>query len=198
MRHESLMLQLGTPAPDFTLSDGDGVSCSLRDVFGEKGLLVAFISNHCPFVLHLLPGLLEFAREYQQKGLGVVAVSSNDSVQHPEDGPDAMVDFGRKNGFTFPYLYDEDQSVADAYRAVCTPDFFLFNEQYELVYCGQFDDSRPFTEHSQGPRTQLPVTGESLRSAVDAMIAGTPLPALQYPSNGCSIKWKPGREPGWW
>ena len=197
MRFESLAVELGMPAPDFSLPATDGGLHTLRDVAGEKATLVAFICNHCPFVLHIVDGFVEFAREYQDKGVGVVAVSSNDVEAHPEDGPEQMAAFAKEHGFTFPYLYDKEQEVAKAFKAVCTPDFFLYDANLELAYCGQFDGSRPRTEHSKGERTRLPVTGKDLRAAVDAVIAGRPVPEPQRPSNGCSMKWKAGNEPEW-
>jgi hypothetical protein len=148
-------------------------------------------------VLHIVDGFAEFAREYRAQGLGVVAISSNDVEAYPEDSPDHMAVFAREHGFTFPYLYDEAQQAAIAFKAVCTPDFFLYDSNLQLAYCGQFDSSRPRTEHSRGPRTELPVTGEDLRAAADAVIAGRPVPVAQFPSNGCSMKWKPGNEPEW-
>ena len=197
MRFESLAIELGTPAPEFSLSSPDGITCTLADVAGDKATLVAFICNHCPFVLHVIDGFVGFAREYQDKGLGVVAISSNDVEAHPEDGPEQMAAFAREHGFTFPYLYDESQEAAKAFKAVCTPDFFLYDGDLKLAYCGQLDSSRPRTEHSNGERTCLPVTGEDLRAAADAVIAGRPAPQPQRPSNGCSMKWKAGNEPEW-
>lgn len=197
MKFESLAIELGTTAPDFSLTGIDGKTYTLSDVAGEKGTLVTFICNHCPFVLHIVAGFAAFAREYQDKGLGIVAISSNDVDAFPEDSPEHMAEFAKQHGFTFPYLYDATQEVAIAYKAVCTPDFFLYDKDLKLAYCGQFDNSRPRTEHSKGPRTEIPVTGENLRAAADAVIAGKPIPGPQYPSNGCSMKWKEGNEPEW-
>jgi peroxiredoxin len=197
MRFESLAIELGTSAPDVSLPGIDGKTYSLADVAGENGTLVAFICNHCPFVLHIIDGFAGFAREYQARGIGVVAISSNDVETYPDDSPEHMAEFARQHGFTFPYLYDESQEAAIAFKAVCTPDFFLYDKDLRLAYCGQFDNSRPRTEHSTGPRTELPVTGEDLRAAADAMIAGKPVPEPQRPSNGCSMKWKAGNEPVW-
>lgn len=197
MRFESLAIELGTPAPGFTLPGTDGKTHTLNDVAADKATLVAFICNHCPFVLHIIDGFVDFAREYQERGIGVVAISSNDVESFPEDSPEHMAAFAREHGFTFPYLYDETQDVAIAYKAVCTPDFFLYDSDLKLAYCGQFDNSRPKTAHSQGPRTELPVTGDSLRAAADALLAGRPIPSPQIPSNGCSLKWKDGKEPEW-
>ncbi|HZM01205.1 MAG TPA: thioredoxin family protein [Planctomycetota bacterium] len=183
------LLDLGASAPDFALPDTEGRVRSPRELRGEQGLLVAFICNHCPFVRHIRAGLAAFGREYAARGLGLVAISSNDVESHPEDGPLPMREERRLAGYGFPYLYDESQSVARAYRAACTPDFFLFDRELRLAYRGQFDDSRPGLE--------LPVTGADLRAAADALLAGRPVPAVQKPSLGCNIKWKPGREPAW-
>jgi thiol-disulfide isomerase/thioredoxin len=184
----STMLPLGTQAPDFSLINvADGKTVSLQDFEGKPGLLVMFLCNHCPFVKHLQPALAQFGREYQAKGLGIVAISSNDVATHPEDGPDKMKLEAQAAGYTFPYLFDETQDVAKAYRAACTPDFFLFDKHRALVYRGQFDDSRP--------GNGKPITGADLRAAVDLVLAGKPVPPEQKPSIGCNIKWKPGREP---
>lgn len=183
----STMLPLGTKAPDFSLPNVDGKTVSLKDVAGGKGLLVMFICNHCPFVKHLRSALAEFGREYQAKGLKIVAISSNDVDSHPEDSPEKMVAEAKSAGYTFPYLYDESQSVAQAYKAACTPDFFLFNGDLALVYRGQFDDSRP--------GNGKPITGADLRAAADVALAGKPPLIVQKPSIGCNIKWKAGREP---
>jgi peroxiredoxin len=197
MRFESLSIEIGTPAPDFSLPGSDGKRYRLADVTGPRGTLVAFLCNHCPFVLHILDEFVAFAAEYQARGLGVVAISSNDVTAFPEDGPEQMTALAAERGFTFPYLYDEHQQAAIAYKAVCTPDFFLYDASGKLAYCGQFDSSRPKTEHSRGPRTEIPVTGESLRAAADAVLANRPVPSPQFPSNGCSMKWKEGNEPEW-
>jgi peroxiredoxin len=183
----STMLPLGTRAPDFSLPNVDGKTVSLKDVSGGKGLLVMFICNHCPFVKHLRSALAEFGQEYQAKGLKIVAISSNDVDSHPEDSPEKMVAESKSAGYTFPYLYDESQSVAQAYKAACTPDFFLFNGDLALVYRGQFDDSRP--------GNGKPITGSDLRAAADVVLAGKPPLIVQKPSIGCNIKWKAGREP---
>jgi peroxiredoxin len=183
----STMLPLGTKAPDFSLPNVDGKIVSLKDVSGGKGLLVMFICNHCPFVKHLQSALAAFGKEYQAKGLKIVAISSNDVESHPEDSPEKMVQEAKSAGYTFPYLYDESQSVAQAYKAACTPDFFLFNGDLALVYRGQFDDSRP--------GNGKPITGADLRAAADVLLAGKPPLIVQKPSIGCNIKWKTGREP---
>jgi peroxiredoxin len=182
------MLPLGTRAPEFSLTNvADGKKVSLADYAGKPGLLVMFICNHCPFVKHLQAGLAQFGKDYQAKGLGIVALSSNDVATHPDDSPDKMKAEAKAAGYPFPYLYDETQEVAEAYKAACTPDFFLFDKHQALVYRGQFDDSRPGNGR--------PVTGADLRAAADLVLAGKPVPAEQRPSIGCNIKWKPGREP---
>ncbi len=183
----STMPPLGMKAPDFTLPDASGKEHSLSDFEGSKGLLVAFICAHCPFVVHIRREFGAFGREYQEKGLGVVAIVSNDLVRHPQDGPEGMERESEEGGYTFPYLIDETQEVAKAYRAACTPDLFLFDGEMKLVYRGQFDESRP--------GNGLPVTGEELRAAADAVLAGDPVPEDQRSSIGCNIKWKPGNAP---
>jgi peroxiredoxin len=188
-RTNSTMLELGTLAPDFQLPDFDGHTYALRDFAAAPALLVAFVCNHCPFVRHIRAGFAAFAREYGSKGLAVVFINSNDLSAYPQDGPDAMREESRELGYTFPYLLDSDQSVAKAYRAACTPDFFLFDARRRLAYRGQFDGSRP------GSAT--PVTGADLRAAVDAVLAGHQPDDDQRPSVGCNIKWKPGNAPGY-
>src|SRR5262245_1167570 len=187
---ESRMLALGTPAPRFTLPDAAGKRYSIDDFSASRALLVAFVCNHCPYVLHILDGFVRYAREYGGKGLGVIAVSVNDVQAYPQDGPLEMGRLAAERGFTFPYVFDESQGTAKAYEAVCTPDFFLFDQARRLVYRGQFDASRP--------RNSVPVTGADLRAATDAVLSGAPLSSAQTPSAGCSIKWKPGNEPDWW
>jgi len=183
----STMLPLGSAAPDFALPNVDGKTFSLSDVPAGKPLLVMFICNHCPFVLHLREALASFSAEYQEKGLAVVAISSNDVSTHPADSPEKMVEMARESQWNFPYLYDESQEVAKAYKAACTPDFFLFDQQHKLVYRGQFDDSRP----SNG----VAVTGTDLRAACDAVLGTGSIPEQQRPSIGCNIKWKAGSAP---
>src|SRR5262245_51352943 len=183
----STMLALGTPAPNFTLPDTSGRPVSLADFKTTPALPVAFICNHCPYVKHLRTGFAKLARDYQQRGVGIVAISSNDVANYPADSPAKMAEEARSAGYTFPYLYDESQAVAKAYHAACTPDFFLFDGKQRLVYRGQFDDSRP--------GNAVPVTGKDLRAALDAALAGQAPSALQKPSIGCNIKWKPGNEP---
>ena len=185
----STMLPLGTPAPDFSLWNVDGKTVSLADFQQSPALLVMFLCNHCPFVKHLAEGLARFARDYQPKGLAIVAINSNDTQSYPEDSPERMVEEVAARGYTFAYLHDETQEVAKAYRAACTPDFFLFDQQHKLVYRGQFDASRP------GSGT--PVTGADLRRAANAVLAGQPLRFDQRPSIGCNIKWKSGNEPNY-
>ena len=178
----STMLDLGTPVPAFSLpAAGDGGTVSLSDYSG-KPLLVMFICNHCPFVKHLRSALAEFGEEYQSKGLAIVAISSNDADAYPDDGFEKMAAEKADAGYTFPYLYDEDQSVAKAYRAACTPDFFLFNGEHQLAYRGQFDDSRPGND--------LPIDGGDLRRAATEVLAGSPVSPDQKPAIGCNIKWK--------
>lgn len=187
VRTLSTMLELGTRMPEFNLPNLDGEMVGPQDFGGRPALLVMFICNHCPFVKHIQRGLAQFCKEYQKKGLGVLAVNSNDVRNHPDDSPVKMREEAAAAGYTFPYLYDETQEVATAFRAACTPDFFLFDKEGKLAYRGQFDDSRP--------ENGVPVTGEDLRKAVDAVLAGRPVTGDQKPSIGCNIKWKPGNEP---
>ncbi len=181
----STMLELGTQAPDFALPNIDGSTVALRDFSGQP-LLVIFMCNHCPFVIHLRTPLAEFTSEYMT-GLGIVGISSNDVANYPQDGPEEMVKEAADAGYAFPYLYDETQEVAMAYRAACTPDFFLFDADHRLVYRGQFDSSRPSLD--------VAVTGADLRAACDAVLAGQPQAEEQKPSIGCNIKWKEGHAP---
>jgi peroxiredoxin len=178
----SAMVPLGTAAPDFRLPDPTGTLVSLGDFEGTPALLVVFMCNHCPFVKHIRAGLAEFARDYQDRGLAMVGINSNDVANYPEDTPAKMADELRSAGYVFPYLYDETQAVAKAYHAACTPDFFLYNHDRRLVYRGQFDDSRPSNDG--------PVTGADLRAAVDALLGGGVVTTDQRPSIGCNIKWK--------
>lgn len=186
-RTSSTMLSLGTKAPDFSLVSVDGRTVSLTDFTGAPALLVMFICNHCPFVKHLADALAQFASEYMGKGVAVIGINSNDAANFPADSPEQMVGEAESRGYQFPYLYDETQEVAKAYRAACTPDFFLFDRDRQLVYRGQFDDSRP--------DSGIPITGKDLRAAVDAVLAGKKPSEDQRPSIGCNIKWKPGKEP---
>jgi thiol-disulfide isomerase/thioredoxin len=182
-RTESAMLALGTSAPDFVLTDViTGRRVSMQAVSGSKGLLVMFICRHCPFVKHLERALAQLGHDYGDSGIGIVAISSNDAANYPDDAPESLAEQARLLGFNFPYLYDETQDVARAYDATCTPDFFLFDGGPKLVYRGQFDDSRP--------GSSVPVMGKDLRAALDALIAGEPINPEQRPSLGCNIKWK--------
>ena len=183
----STMLPLGTAAPSFCLPDPAGRLVASDDLGGSPALLVMFLSNHCPYVKHVAEEVVRLAAEYQARGVTVVAIASNDVVQHPDDGPAAMAEVAAAMGATFPYLYDETQDAAKAYRAACTPDFFLFDADRRLVYRGQLDGARP--------GNGVPVTGRDVRAALDAVLAGTQVPEPQLPSLGCNIKWKPGHEP---
>lgn len=178
----SVMVALGTKAPQFGLPDPHGKVHSLADFKNAPVLLVAFICNHCPFVKHIRKKFSELAKDYESRGVAVVAISSNDAETYPEDGPAKMADEIKTAGYTFPYLYDESQAVARAYQAACTPDFFVFDRERKLVYRGQFDDSRP--------NNGRPVTGKDLSAALDAVLAAKPVSAEQRPSIGCNIKWK--------
>jgi peroxiredoxin len=178
----STMLPLGTQAPHFELPDPHGKRISSDDFRSAPELLVAFICNHCPYVKHIRSSFAALAKEYQARGVAVVAISSNDVESFPEDAPEKMAEEIVQAGYTFPYLYDESQEVAKAYHAACTPDFFLFDRDHRLVYRGQFDGSRP--------KNGLPVTGADLRAALDAVLGGRPIPGDQKPSVGCNIKWK--------
>jgi len=182
----STMLPLGTTAPDFSLPNVDGLMVS-RAQFSGKPLCVVFMCNHCPFVIHIRSALAVFANEYQTRGLAIVGISSNDAGLYPQDGPEAMQAEARKAGYTFPYLFDESQAVAIAYKAACTPDIFLFDADHSLVYRGQFDSSRPGNGQ--------PVTGTDLRAACDTVLAGGEIIGEQRPSIGCNIKWRSGAEP---
>jgi peroxiredoxin len=184
------MLELGSRAPDFALENAiNGRRVSLRDFEDSPALLVMFICNHCPYVQHIRSELGRLARDYAPLGLAVAAINSNSLETHPQDGPDAMKELAVAEGWEFPYLFDETQSVAKVYKAACTPDFFLFDGDRRLVYRGQFDDSRP--------GNAIPVTGADLRAAIDAVLAGQPVSSDQKPSMGCNIKWTPGNEPGY-
>lgn len=185
----STMLDLGTPLPSFSLPDFNGRTVSSADVKGSKALVVAFICKHCPFVKHIRQEFSRFAREYEAKGLQVVAIASNDITAFPEDGPEGMKQEAAEAGYVFPYLFDEKQQVARAFRAACTPDLFLFDASGRLAYRGQFDGSRP--------KNDVPVTGADLRAAADAVLAGKTAPEPQRPSMGCNIKWYPGNEPAY-
>jgi peroxiredoxin len=180
---ESTMLALGTIAPDFALPDAVTGKTVRRDGFkGQQALLVMFICTHCPYVKHIEPGLASLGRDYAGRPLAIAAISSNDVSTHPDDSPAGLKQQAETLGFNFPYLYDESQAVAHAYKAACTPDFFLFDAGLRLVYRGQFDKSRP--------GNGIPVTGVDLRAAIDKVLGGQPVPADQVPSIGCNIKWK--------
>jgi peroxiredoxin len=183
----STMLPLGTTAPDFKLPATDGKTVSLADFQGKAALLVVFMCNHCPYIIHIRAGLAQLARDYTSRGVGIVGISSNDIKTHPADGPAKMKEKPKNAGYIFPYLYDETQAVAKSYRAACTPDLFLFDKNQKLVYRGQFDASRP--------GNGLPVTGNDLRAALEAVLAGNTVPEKQTASIGCNIKWRAGNEP---
>jgi peroxiredoxin len=183
----STMLALGTTAPDFSLPDLEGNTVSVEDFKEAPALLVIFMCNHCPFVKHVLSGMVELIKEYQGKGLAVVGINSNDVESYPEDRPEMMAKVAKQAGFTFAYLYDETQEAAKAYHAACTPDFFLFDRERTLVYRGQMDESRPGND--------IPVTGADLRAAFDRVLEGKQVSDEQKPSIGCNIKWKQGNEP---
>ena len=183
----STMLDLGTLLPSFSLPDFNGKTVTDADFTGGKALLVAFICKHCPFVKHIRGEFARFAKEYQAKGLQVVAIASNSIDEFPEDGPEGMKEEAAEAGYTFPYLFDKDQKVAKAFKAACTPDLFLFDGNRRLAYRGQFGSSRP--------KSNVPVTGADLRAATDAVLAGQKPSDQQRPSVGCNIKWYPGNEP---
>jgi len=183
----STMLDLGTQAPDFSLPDVHGRKVSLSDFASAKVLVVLFICNHCPYVKHIRRGIAQVAHDYIPRGVAFVAINANDVDQYPDDSPPNMAAEAEQFGYEFPYLFDETQAVAKAYRAACTPDIYVFDDNRVLVYRGQFDDSRPGKD--------IPVTGADLREAIDALLAGKPVSDDQVPSMGCNIKWKPGNEP---
>lgn len=183
----STMLDLGTEAPDFSLADPGGKVFHLGDQQVDRGLLVIFMCNHCPYVIHIREKLVDRIKEYQAQGIAVVAINSNDYATHPDDSPAKMAQDSEQFGYTFPYLIDEEQQVAHAYQAACTPDIFLFDGDRKLVYRGQFDSARP------GNTT--PITGEDLNKAVRQLLEGKDITVVQQPSMGCNIKWKPGNEP---
>ncbi|MBQ4805668.1 thioredoxin family protein [Aquimarina sp. MMG015] len=182
-RTPSNMLPLGTVAPDFTLVDAvTNNKVSLNDIKGEKGTIVMFICNHCPFVIHVNEEISRVANDYRAQGFGFVAISSNDIENYPQDAPKHMWKTAQKNNYTFPYLFDETQEVAKAYDAACTPDFYLFDGELKLIYRGQLDDSRP--------GNGIPVNGRDLRQALDAVLRNATVSEIQKPSIGCNIKWK--------
>jgi len=181
------MLPLGAIAPDFRLQDARGHHVALDELGPFRALIVAFICNHCPFVIHVADELCRLGVDMEGLGVSMVAINANDAETYPADNLSAMGQEVALRGYRFPYLFDATQEVAKAYRAACTPDFYLFNAQHELVYRGQLDESRP--------GNGKPVTGKDLRAAIDAILAGEAVPSTQRPSMGCNIKWKPGREP---
>jgi peroxiredoxin len=189
VRTASTMLPLGTLAPDFALPDPENKVHRLSDFADAKALLVIFMCNHCPYVKHVADTLARLARDYQMRGLAVVGINSNDAEQFPDDSPERMAEEIRNRGYSFPYLVDRHQEAAKAYHAACTPDFFVFDHDRRLVYRGQMDSSRP--------GNGLPVTGEDLEAALDAVLEGLPVSTQQRPSLGCNIKWKPGNEPAY-
>ena len=187
---ESTMLELGTRAPHFDLLDVvSGKRISPETFTGKKGLLVMFICRHCPYVQHIKEELSRLGRDYAGRDIGIVGISSNDAKNYPDDAPESLKALAEQQGFTFPLCYDESQEVAKTYTAACTPDFFLFDDQQQLVYRGQLDDSRP--------ENGKPVTGEDLRSAIEAVLSGQPVSPDQKPSIGCNIKWQKGNEPAY-
>ena len=182
-------MEVGATAPDFRLPDGTDRILLRDEVRGPKGLVVAFLCNHCPFVIHLAKELGVFAATCETKGIGFVGINSNDTERYPADSPDKMIEMAQVYHWTFPYLLDETQSVAHAYQAACTPDFYLFDAELKLAYCGQFDDSRP--------RNGKLVTGNDLNLAIQRVLSHAPPLTQQRPSTGCNIKWQPGNEPEW-
>lgn len=188
-RTPSTMLEIGTRAPDFNLPEPVSGGSVSRNDFTGKPLLLVFSCNHCPYVIHILESFTEYANKAGTKGLSVIMINANDVDNYADDSPEKMIDLAHQYGFQFPYLYDESQAVAIAYRAACTPDFFLFNAQHELVYRGQYDGSRPGND--------VAVTGDDLKAATDALLKGRPIEPNQLPSMGCNIKWKASNEPNY-
>ena len=196
MAVSSTMLALGTPAPDFSLPDvTTGRTVSLADFADKQALLVIFLCAHCPYVVHVRPELARIARDYAGKSVGIGAITSNDIAEYPQDAPEPTAAMAREAGFVFPVLFDESQSVAKAYTAACTPDFFLFDAERRLVYRGQLDSSRPGRGADRPGGGEL--NGADLRAALDAVLAGQSVNPEQRPSIGCNIKWKPGKEPAY-
>lgn len=187
VRTASTMLPLGTTAPDFSLPDTDGNAVGLDNFADAKALLVVFMCNHCPFVIHVADEIKQLADDFGPRGLAMVGINSNDVENYADDSPEKMKVEKASRGYAFPYLFDADQQVAIAYSAACTPDFFLFDGEQKLVYRGQLDDSRP--------KSDIPVTGSDLRAAIEAVLSGHDPEATQKPSIGCNIKWKAGNEP---
>lgn len=194
---QSTMMELGSPARPFQLPSTDGALVSLDDFAGAEALVVMFICNHCPYVIHVATALADVANAYMPKNVAFVGINSNDADAYPADSFARMKAEKANRGYAFPYLYDETQAVAQAYGAACTPDFYVFDKQRKLAYRGQFDDSRPHRISSGNYDSGAnPATGTDLRHALDLLLAGEPVPEKQYPSMGCNIKWKPGNEPG--
>ena len=195
---ESTMLELGTHAPAFSLKNVDGERYSLENFQTSELLVVMFICNHCPYVIHISEALAALAKGYEKASVGFVAINSNDTQAYPADSFEKMAEEVQKRGYTFPYLLDESQEIAKAYTAACTPDIFVFNKARELAYRGQFDDSRPFRISSGNyDSTKTPATGASLKAAIDTLLEGKRIEGTQYPSLGCNIKWKAGNEPSY-
>jgi peroxiredoxin len=188
------MIELGTPLPSFLLPNiTNREMVSVKDFEGKQALLVIFLCAHCPYVLHVAPELARLAKDYSNKSVAILGITSNDVAQYPQDAPAPTAEWAEKEGLRFPILYDEAQDVARVFSAACTPDFFLFGPDRKLVYRGQIDDSRPSRGADRAGRGQL--NGKDIRAAIDAVLAGKPVSAEQMPSIGCNIKWKPGREP---
>lgn len=186
---ESNMMPLGSVAPSFRLPDTvTDQWFELDQLVGEQATVVVFLCNHCPYVIHVNPQIVQIAYDYRLRGVNFIGISSNDVEKYPDDAPDKMKEHAQQAGYPFPYLYDESQSVAKAYDAACTPDFYVFDRDRRLYYRGRIDGARP--------KNDLPLTGEDLRNALDRLLQGAPAPEKQYPSGGCNIKWKPGNEPG--
>lgn len=183
----SFMVPLGASAPDFTLPSADGRKVSISDYTDASALLVVFLSNRCPYVIHIEKELGKVAADYRERGLATVGICSSETVNHPEDTPEHLAEQASRAGFTFPYLVDESQEVAKAFRAACTPDLFLYDADRRLAYRGEFDAARPGNDR--------PVDGATLRAALDHVLAGQPVPEPHTPSGGCNIKWRPGNEP---
>ncbi len=193
---ESTMLPLGASAPEFSLPATDGTPMTYSDVAGTQGTVVLFICNYCPYVIHIAPALSQLAKHYMAKGIGFVAINSNDTQAYPADSFSKMAEEKALRGYDFPYLFDESQAVAKAFKAACTPDLYVFNAQNKLVYRGQFDDTRPHRIASgHYDSGKAPATGDDLKAALDVMLSGETPNTAQLPSMGCNIKWKPGNEP---
>ncbi len=192
---QSTMLDLGHMAPDFNLPSTEGTKVQLSDFNGSKALVVIFMCNHCPYVVHIASTLAQLAQEYMSKKVAFVGINSNDAEAYPADSLDKMGEEKIKRGYPFPYLFDETQAVAQAYSAACTPDIYVFDDNHKLVYRGQFDDTRPTRIASGHYESDNKATGKSLRQALDLILSDSVVPTEQYPSMGCNIKWKPGNEP---